>query len=439
MIVRSWKMASALLGTRIRENRKALGISQKNLARIAGVSASYLNLIEHNRRGIAGKTLNAIARALNADPAELSEGMNQALIDRVKTAAVRNTKIKTEHDRIEEFAARFPGFARLIARQSDQIDRRDEEFTILSDQLKHDPYFAEAMHLLLSNITTIRSTSDILATSSQMPAKTAQRFINNLAKEARKLSKTAEDIFDYFEPTSEQQVTSLDISPYESLLEKNRYHLNDLESDNVTIDQVLVSLKLSADEHRATKKSLNSYKKMSENLPIQQFLIAAKNHNFDAIALAKYFNTDILSICFRLAHLPIKVEIPQFGLIQCDASGAVLYRKQLNSFSLPRYGGACPLWPVYRSLSQPLQPIRAMLDMPMGDRFHTISFAYPTEVAQIGMPALTEAIMLFTPDYAMLPKVAHGQTPQLDVGLQCTVCSRLACTARRAAYLLSNK
>ncbi|MGY9052804.1 MAG: helix-turn-helix domain-containing protein, partial [Rhodobacterales bacterium] len=58
-------MASALLGTRIRENRKALGISQKNLARIAGVSASYLNLIEHNRRGIAGKTLNAIARALN--------------------------------------------------------------------------------------------------------------------------------------------------------------------------------------------------------------------------------------------------------------------------------------------------------------------------------------------------------------------------------------
>ena len=432
-------MAGALLGTRIRENRKALSLNQKDLAAIAGVSASYLNLIEHNRRGIAGKTLNAIARALNVSSAELSEGMNQALIDRVKTAAVRNTQIKTEHDRIEEFCARFPGFARLIARQSDQIDRRDEEFTILSDQLKHDPYFAEAMHLLLSNITTIRSTSDILATSPQMPTKTAQHFINNLAQEARKLSQTAEDIFDYFEPTSEQQITSLDISPYEALLEKNRYYLKDLESDSVTIDQILMPLALSTAEHRETEKSLKSYKKMADNLPIQQFLIAAKNHNFDAVALAQYFNTDILSISFRMAHLPIKAEIPQFGLIQCDASGAVLYRKQLNSFSLPRYGGACPLWPVYRSLSQPLQPIRAMLDMPMGDRFHTISFAYPTEAAQIGIPALTEAIMLFTPDYAMLPKVAHGQTPQLTVGLQCTVCSRLACTARIASYLLSNK
>jgi len=126
-----------------------------------------------------------------------------------------------------------------------------------------------------------------------------------------------------------------------------------------------------------------------------------------------------MAICFRLAHLPIRTGLPIFGLIQCDGSGAVLYRKQLNSFSLPRYGGACPLWPVYRTLSQPLQPIRAMLDMPAGDRFHTISMAYPIEAAKVGMPALTEAFMLFT--------------------LQCTVCSRLTCEARREEYLLRNE
>jgi predicted transcriptional regulator/DNA-binding Xre family transcriptional regulator len=432
-------MAGALLGTRIRENRKALRLSQKDLAVSAGVSASYLNLIEHNRRGIGGKTLNSIARALGVDPSELSEGMNQALIDRVKTAALRNDQIKTERDRIEEFAARFPGFARLIARQSDQIDIRDEEFTILSDQLKHDPYFAEAMHLLLSNITTIRSTSDILATNTDMPPSTAQRFIENLASEAKKLSQTAEEIFDHFEPTSEQQVTSLDTSAFEVLLEQNRYFLHGLEDNTSDVDHFLSSMEIAEPEIEKTRASLESYVQMARNLPINPFLNAAKKVEYDATALAEHFSTDLLSVCFRLAHLPTKTDIPQFGLIQCDASGAVLYRKQLNSFSLPRYGGACPLWPVYRSLSQPLQPIRAMLDMPMGDRFHTISFAYPTEAAKVGMPAMTEAIMLFTPDYTMLPKVAHGQTPQLDVGLQCTVCSRLTCQARRAAYLLSGE
>ena len=432
-------MVGALLGTRIRENRKALKLTQKDLAKIAGISASYLNLIEHNRRGIAGKTLNTIARALSVEPSELSDGMSQSLIDRLKSAAIRNKQINTESNRIEEFAARFPGFARLIARQSDQIDIRDEEFTILSDQLKHDPYFAEAMHLLLSNITTIRSTADILAGNSNIPMKTSKRFIDNLAEEALKLSNTAEDIFDYFEPTSEKQVTNLDLSPFELLLEKNSYYLKDLENSKQTLDEVLSSLNLSDEDHIKTKNSLIAYVEMVKNLPINLFLDVAVKHNYDAIALAKHFNTDILSICFRLAHLPKRSNIPEFGIIQCDASGSVLYRKQLNSFSLPRYGGACPLWPVYRSLSQPLQPIRAMLDMPMGDRFHTISFAYPTEAAQIGMPALTEAVMLFTPDYLMLPKISHTQTPQLAVGLQCTVCSRLECSARRAAYLLEDK
>ena len=295
------------------------------------------------------------------------------------------------------------------------------------------------MHLLLSNITTIRSTADILAGNSNIPTKTSKRFIDNLAEEALKLSNTAEDIFDYFEPTSEKQVTNLDLSPFELLLEKNSYYLKGLEYKKQTIDEILSSLNLSSEDHAKTKNSLNAYVEMVKNLPINSFLDVAVKHSYDAISLAKHFNTDILSICFRLAHLPKRSDIPKFGIIQCDASGSVLYRKQLNSFSLPRYGGACPLWPVYRSLSQPLQPIRAMLDMPMGDRFHTISFAYPTEAAQIGMPALTEAVMLFTPDYLMLPKISHTQTPQLAVGFQCTVCSRLECPARRAPYLLGSK
>ena len=265
-------MAGALLGTRIRENRKALQLSQKDLAQAAGLSASYLNLIEHNKRGIAGKTLNAIARALQIDPTDLTEGMNQALLDRVRTAAMRNNQLRTERDRIEEFAARFPGFARLIARQSDQIDVRDEQFAILSDQLKHDPYFAEAMHLLLSNITTIRATSDILATNSDMPPAMSQKFIANLAAEAAKLSKTAEDIFDHFEPTAEEHVSSLDMSAFEVLLEQNRYYLETLENGDQSVDDILNNLKLSDDDIDATRASLHSYAEMAQHLPIEPFI-----------------------------------------------------------------------------------------------------------------------------------------------------------------------
>ena len=74
-------MARTLMGTRIRERRRAKKLTQTALAKTVGISASYLNLIEHNRRGIAGRTLIALARELGMQPSDLSEGADAALIN----------------------------------------------------------------------------------------------------------------------------------------------------------------------------------------------------------------------------------------------------------------------------------------------------------------------------------------------------------------------
>ena len=49
-----------LTGNRIRERRLVMGMKQADLAAAAGISPSYLNLIEHNRRRIGGKLLIAL-------------------------------------------------------------------------------------------------------------------------------------------------------------------------------------------------------------------------------------------------------------------------------------------------------------------------------------------------------------------------------------------
>ena len=56
-----------LTGSRIRERRIILGLKQAELARRAEISASYLNLIEHNRRRIGGKLLLDIAEILGVE------------------------------------------------------------------------------------------------------------------------------------------------------------------------------------------------------------------------------------------------------------------------------------------------------------------------------------------------------------------------------------
>lgn len=66
-------MPHSLIGTRIRQQRNRAGLSQTALARQAGISVSYLNLIEHNKRGIAGKILLSIARELGVPSSILTE------------------------------------------------------------------------------------------------------------------------------------------------------------------------------------------------------------------------------------------------------------------------------------------------------------------------------------------------------------------------------
>ncbi len=79
--------AASFIGARIRERRLALGIRQGELARRCEISASYLNLIEHDRRRIGGRLLNRVAGALDIAPQALSRGGEAALLDALAEAA----------------------------------------------------------------------------------------------------------------------------------------------------------------------------------------------------------------------------------------------------------------------------------------------------------------------------------------------------------------
>jgi len=78
---------TALTGTRLRERRLALGLRQADLAGQAGISPSYLNLIEHGRRKVTPEVLARLAAALGLEAKVLAEGAGQALAEDLRTAA----------------------------------------------------------------------------------------------------------------------------------------------------------------------------------------------------------------------------------------------------------------------------------------------------------------------------------------------------------------
>lgn len=61
-----------MLGTRLRRLRNDRGLSQVKLADQLGISASYLNLIEHNRRTLTVPLLLRLSQILEVDPQAFS-------------------------------------------------------------------------------------------------------------------------------------------------------------------------------------------------------------------------------------------------------------------------------------------------------------------------------------------------------------------------------
>lgn len=100
---------SALTGTRLRERRQALGLRQADLAARVGISASYLNLIEHNRRRIADDLLLRLAAALEVSLASLQESHSESLINGLRAAAASVPGAGAELDRLDDLLSRFPG------------------------------------------------------------------------------------------------------------------------------------------------------------------------------------------------------------------------------------------------------------------------------------------------------------------------------------------
>ena len=99
---------SALTGTRLRERRLALGLRQGDLAAKVGVSASYLNLIEHNRRRIADALLERLAAALDVSLSSLQGGHADDLVDRLCAAAAAVPGAGAEVERLEDLIGARP-------------------------------------------------------------------------------------------------------------------------------------------------------------------------------------------------------------------------------------------------------------------------------------------------------------------------------------------
>lgn len=442
-------MPSRLIGTRIREQRRKQRMSQRALAMAAGLSPSYLNLIEHNRRGIAGARLSALARALSVPLSDLTEGPERALMTELQAVIAERGYAQIDTGTVESMIAQFPDWTALITGLDRQNRDLREAIEVLTDRLGHDPFLAETLHAVLSNVTAIRSTAGILATVDDIDPPQQKRFLNIIHAESRRLSDAASALSDYLDRAAHGR--SAAATPEEAadrFMAQHAYAFPTLDaapSDGAAEIDALVHAAAQLDTPTSqgfVRTLLADYARDAQALPLAMFSQVARDTAYNPVALHQHFGGDKLRILRRLAVLRrTDIDAPRFGLLIANAAGQALWRRPLGEFSLPRHGAACALWPLFQALSQPDRISLHRLHLPEGSSVIALALAEPAMPSRFGeAPNYHAAMLLLPPDSqpqvsSWLPKQIQGR----DVGTACPICPRAGCEARtRASYLASD-
>jgi transcriptional regulator with XRE-family HTH domain len=416
---------SALTGSRLRDRRVSLGLRQASVAQAAGLSASYLNLIEHNRRRVGGDVLARLAKVLDWPVDAFAESRGGAVVDDLLASAVLLPHLLPEIEKAPDFAGRFPGWAKMVIGLAEQNTGLQRALQSLNDRIGHDPYLSASLHEVLSAVSSVRATATILADTEDIDPQWRARFHQNLHQDSERLAYGAEALVTYLDSTSalgEQAVTSPQ-EEFETWAAHRDWQLHASEADIATLSSA-------AAQAIAQKWSLQAAR---DHHALPDAVLYANPS--DAVQLAHLAGCDVLTAMRRIAL----ARDAAFGLVMCDASGTLIFRKPIDGFTLPRFGSSCPLWPLFAALGRPTTPIERVVNTvastvgALSQRFKMHAFCQTEFPFGFGGPQTRIAAMLIQlqPGPAMADDCA--------VGSSCRICAKADCPARNEASLLTGE
>jgi len=457
-------MDDAIPGTRIRQRRRELGITQARLAERVGISPSYLNLIEWNKRRIAGALMLKIADALELTLEDIDgvteRRLRESLIETARMPALGALGI--EINRTSELIGRFPGWARAIG----ALARSEQDATVraqaLSDRLSNDPFLGETVHRMLTRIASIRSASEILTEYGDISPKQRDRFNKMIQEESQNLTEVGEALALYIDKAEDTDRVLTPVDEVEALFvaRENRFGELELAANELAgeiadvrpkarreaasrlaterLDSVIDTL-ISNQPQIETEMAVNRAKRLLLQYatgailaPIDDFLGQAANLGYDIEALADTFSTDIDIICHRLTALPRRPDIPCFGYFRANAAGTIIEMLGLEGLTVPRYAAACPLWVLYRAQQYPETILTQRTLFPTGNRFIFVARARHYGKTGFGKPRhyLTDMVAIREEDAQATVYTAERTATVEEVGPSCRLCPRQACIHR---------
>ena len=434
-------MAAPLIGRTVRRHRIEQGVTQQALASRLGISASYLNLIEHEQRAVTANLLIKLAEALRVDLAALSGAQ-----ERQMEAGLREVFADPQLDQsvpdaeLAALAAASPtaGRAILALYRNWRVAREDSSGIALPSGrrmvMPHEEA-RDAFHERANHFPALETAAESIALPSA-PAELNHAIAERL-RQVHGLHIVVgpqDGLLRRYEPSTRSLFLSEQL-PRESRGFQMAFQLALLELREAVEAQVDAIAPSTPEAGSLIRLGLLNYVAAALLMPYDRILETAAElrHNVDAIA--DRFGVSYEQACQRLSSLQrVGARGVPFFFLRVDPAGNVSKRFTAAGFPFARYGGSCPRWVVHQAFETPGQVQVQVAQLPDGATFLCFARCVVGRAKHWGEPAPRHVIAMGC-EVSHASEVVYADGLDLDqaaigIGLSCRLCERENCRSR---------
>jgi len=443
------------IGYKIKTKRRKLGISQTDMSKKLSISPSYLNLIESGKRKINVDLLLKLANELGIEISDISKttdtNLYQNLMDVLGDALFEDLDI-TNFD-IKELVNTSPLIAKALVKLGDNykkknqdivskvenisgkfIDSRKNSFPgeVVSDFIQqNENYFPKLEEFAGTFNEKIQSNNRVGYSS------ICEYLLNKHRIEVKDV------VPDEKKPFTKQFDLSKKIflvSDYLTLETKKLYagaQVAQLEANEI-IDEYLNSFSFPSEESKKLSKvALLNYAGAAITMPYKPFYEECIKQRYDVELLQNTFAVSFEQVAHRITSLqnPKMKGIP-FHMLRADVAGNISKRFSLSGIEIPRYGGACPRWNIYKAFTMPGKINAAISKMPNGKKYVCIARTVEKGIGKHGMEKTLLSIGLgceakYAKDFVYADSLnLNDKKTETPIGVNCRTCDRMDCQQR---------
>ncbi len=438
------------IGGKIRRLRRQRQLSQADLATAISISASYLNLIEHNRRKLTVPLLFKFAGYFGVEPGELAQSDDGQLLGDLMELFGDDIFADSDLTNLEirDLAFSNPVAGRAVLRLFDKYRQLDASHAsgspkkmgdkeiyhpateaisdFIQEHANHFPELEDAAERVRGDINSASDSFEqglrtylinvfgLNWTLTSLPRGIARR----LADAGRTL-----EISDILAPST----ALFSISHHTGLLAAASEI--ELIIERSTLPE--------GDAPALARNVLASYFAAALIMPYGPFLNACEQYRYDIDRIARCFGASFEQVCHRMTTLqrPGAQGIP-LHLIRTDIAGNISKRFSLSGIHIPRHSGACPRWNVYSAFLQPGRINVQLSRMPDAQVYFCVARSFEKggyrHNAQrrhfsIGLGChVSQAKRMIYSDGIDLANT----TRIVPIGVGCRICARMECEQR---------